>query len=148
MPGGSAPLLGPLSQALLAAAAAGAALWWASGVRSGGMDSHKLPNVLEAALPPHHRSTTTWWHGRFDNPWPTWEERSFGDVLRWNKHRRECAVLPPEGPPGCCEAGAWCRRAFPSRRQPLRLPTSSLCLPCACTRLPPAAGRGSPQMAT
>lgn len=51
-----------LGQALLAAAAAGAAVWWASASlsRSGGhlsMDSHRLPSALEAALPPHHRST-------------------------------------------------------------------------------------------
>jgi hypothetical protein len=31
----------------------------------------------------------TWRHGKFDNPWPTWEERSFGDVLRWNRERRK-----------------------------------------------------------
>lgn len=48
-----------LGQTLLAAAAAGAALWYANSARSagGGMDSHRLPNFLEAALPPHHRAT-------------------------------------------------------------------------------------------
>lgn len=83
-----------MKQLLLAAAAAGAALWWAtSGTIS--MDSHKLPNALEAMLPPHHRSTETWRHAaglggdRFDNPWPTWEERGFGEVLRWNRERRK-----------------------------------------------------------
>lgn len=76
------------------AAAAAAALWWPTG---GGMDSHKLPNLLEAALPPHHRATKTWRHGRFDNIWPdTWEERSFSEVLRWNKERR-AAGLPSDG---------------------------------------------------
>lgn len=79
-------LLGPLGQALLATAAAGAAIYWATPVY---MDSHRLPNFVEASLPPHHRSTKTLTgHSRFDNPWPTWEERSFGDVLRWNRERR------------------------------------------------------------
>lgn len=89
--GGGGLLLGPLGHTLLAAAAAGAAIYWAAAARSsgGGMDSHRLPNIIEASLPPHHRTTKTLTgHSRFDNPWPTWEERSFGDVLRWNKERR------------------------------------------------------------
>ncbi|KAI3431506.1 hypothetical protein D9Q98_004556 [Chlorella vulgaris] len=61
-----------------------------------GLDSHRLPNIAESVLPPHHRSTSTWWHGRFDNPWPTWEERSFSDVLRWNRERRKAGV-PTDG---------------------------------------------------
>ena len=52
------------------------------------MDTHRLPNVVEAVLPPHHRATASWFHGRFDNPWPEWEERSFREVLRWNRERR------------------------------------------------------------
>ncbi len=59
--------------ALAAAAAATAAAYWLSGPGgsskggmsadgqhrhpSHGIDSHKLPNIIEAALPPHHRST-------------------------------------------------------------------------------------------
>jgi len=61
-----------LLAAAAAAAAVGAALWLSAGPDSasaagsrgpsgGGhhlsMDSHKLPNIIEAALPPHHRST-------------------------------------------------------------------------------------------
>lgn len=85
-----------LAAATAAIAAATAALWW-SGGEGGGMDSHKLPNLLEAALPPHHRATKTWWHGRFENCWPeTWEERSFAEVLRWNKERR-VAGIPSDG---------------------------------------------------
>lgn len=158
-------------QALLAAAAAGSAILWAAVRRGAGMDTHKLPNILEAALPPHHRATgaghgapcnscllppaqtqsstswlqgspvcsaghgqfpchrclpavirapaahaavsfclpllsrsprslpltlplnpnfaVTWRHGKFDNPWDTWQERSFSDVLKWNRERRK-----------------------------------------------------------
>lgn len=61
-----------------------------------GFDTHKLPNVLETALPPHHRATRSWRHGRFDNPFPTWEERSFTDAMRWNKHRRQEGI-PTDG---------------------------------------------------
>lgn len=59
--------------ALAAAAAATAAAYWLTGTggtfaggmsadgqqhhHSRGIDSHKLPNIIEAALPPHHRST-------------------------------------------------------------------------------------------
>lgn len=100
------------------------------------MDSHKLPNLVEAYLPPHHRSTgehqplplggrrshgvpffqtcanlpapaETLWHGRFDNPWPTWEERSFKDVLRWNRARRQEGI-PVDG----WAAGSTSRRAL------------------------------------
>ncbi|KAI7844885.1 hypothetical protein COHA_001537 [Chlorella ohadii] len=60
------------------------------------MDTHKLPNILEAALPPHHRATVTWRHGKFDNPWDTWQERSFSDVLKWNRERRKAGV-PTDG---------------------------------------------------
>ena len=39
------------------------------------------------------RCTVTWRHGRFNNPWDTWEERSFSDVLKWNRERRKCALV-------------------------------------------------------
>lgn len=42
--------------------------------------------ILHTLLP-----AVTWRHGKFDNPWATWEERSFRDVLRWNRERRKCA---------------------------------------------------------
>eukprot|EP00887_Chlorella_sp_A99_P004725 scaffold4.g4725.t1 len=60
------------------------------------MDAHRLPNIVEAALPPHHRATKSWRHGRFDNIWPEWQERSFGDVRRWNRERRAAGV-PTDG---------------------------------------------------
>lgn len=60
------------------------------------MDSQKLPNVVEVILPPHHRNTASWRHGRFDNPWDTWQERTFKDLLRWNRERR-AAGLPTDG---------------------------------------------------
>lgn len=31
----------------------------------------------------------TWREGRFHNPWDTWQERSFSDVLKWNRERRK-----------------------------------------------------------
>lgn len=117
--------------ALAAAAAATAAAYWLTGTggtfaggmsadgqqhhHSRGIDSHKLPNIIEAALPPHHRSTATLWHGRFDNPWPTWEERSFGDVLKWNRERRKQGIPTDgylDGNPSPTEED-W-RAAFPS----------------------------------
>ena len=57
---------------------------------------HHLPEIIEAALPPHHRATKTLFHGRFDNPWDTWEERTFSHVLRWTHERRK-AGLPSDG---------------------------------------------------
>ncbi|PSC74215.1 N-acyl-phosphatidylethanolamine-hydrolyzing phospholipase D [Micractinium conductrix] len=66
------------------------------GHRHMSLDTHRLPNRLEALLPPHHRSTVTWWHGRFDNPWQAWEERSFAEVMRWNRERRK-AGIPTDG---------------------------------------------------
>lgn len=38
----------------LAAAAAAVAVW---AMAQSGLDSHRLPNIAESVLPPHHRST-------------------------------------------------------------------------------------------
>lgn len=48
----------------------------------------KITDIIESSLPPHHRVTKSLFHGRFQNPWPTWEERTFSDMMRWNKERR------------------------------------------------------------
>jgi N-acyl-phosphatidylethanolamine-hydrolysing phospholipase D len=52
-------------------------------------------------LPPHHRVTASLFPFRtpsrtFDNPWDTWEERQFSDLVRWNKER-SAAGIPSTG---------------------------------------------------
>jgi hypothetical protein len=37
----------------------------------------QIESAIETMMPPHHRATTTVFGGRFDNPWVTWEDRSF-----------------------------------------------------------------------
>ena len=56
----------------------------------------EIEDLVEENIPPHHRATKTWFHGRFDNPWDTWEDRSFADLRRWNKERR-AKNLPRSG---------------------------------------------------
>lgn len=55
-----------------------------------------IEDLARAALPPHHRSTATWFQGRFDNPWPTFEDRSFSEVFKWSRDRRKKGI-PTEG---------------------------------------------------
>ncbi len=93
-----------------------------------------LEERLENWLPPHHRATKTLWHGRFENPWDTFEvrslhllperqvpsrhalklpgcrqrtpprdwcscllqDRSWSDVRRWNRERKQAGV-PADG---------------------------------------------------
>ena len=56
----------------------------------------EIQDLATSALPPHHRSTKTFFHGRFDNPWPTWVDRSFSDVFKWSRDRRKNGI-PTEG---------------------------------------------------
>lgn len=47
---------------------------------------------LEAFLPPHHKASKTLFGSRFDNPWSTWEERTFSDVLKWTRERHKSGI--------------------------------------------------------
>jgi N-acyl-phosphatidylethanolamine-hydrolysing phospholipase D len=54
------------------------------------------PLASARSLPPHHRATKGWLGERFDNPWPTWEDRSFADLVRWQGERFR-AGIPADG---------------------------------------------------
>jgi len=53
-------------------------------------------NVASVVLPTHHRATKSIFQGRFDNPWPTWEDRSTFEVFKWVRQRRQLGI-PTEG---------------------------------------------------